>query len=139
MLKQSRPIVVTFLIGLFVIGIVASLVSAISLSFPGSFLEVVWRVNPHAREGFARLGQWSIVLMSIVCVACTLTAVGLWRRWRWGYWLALAMLALNLTGDLINVLAGIEYRAAAGIPIALLLLILMLRAKTRRYFANSIP
>src|SRR5689334_4955778 len=102
-MPKTGPLVVTFLIILFVIGIVASLVSAISLSFPNSFLEAVWRVNPHAREGFGRMGYWAVVLMLVVCLACVLAAIGLWRRLRWGYWLAVTLLTINLIGDVINV------------------------------------
>lgn len=137
-MPKTRPLVVTFLIILFVIGTVASLVSAISLSFPSSFLEVLWRLNPHAREGFALMGNWSIVLMSVVCLACFLTAIGLWRGLRWGYWLAVTMLTINLIGDVINVVTGTEYRAIAGIPIVFVLLVFLIRKRTREYFEHSI-
>lgn len=134
---KTRPRVVTFLILLFVIGTVASLISVISLSLPGSPLEVVWRLNPHARAGFDRMGSWSVALMSVVCLACLLTAIGLWRGLRWGYWFAMAMLVMNLIGDIINVIAGTERRAIVGIPIVLVLLAYFLRSKTREYFAQS--
>lgn len=137
-MTKTRPLVVTFLIVLFVTGTAASLVSVISLSFPGSFLEVVWRLNPHAREGFGRMGNWAVVLMAVVCLACLLSAIGLWRGLRWGYWLAVAMLTINLIGDVVNVVTGTEYRAIAGIPIALALLIFLLRKRTREYFEHSI-
>lgn len=133
-MTQTRPFVVTFLIILFVIGTAASLISLISLSLPASFLEVVWRINPHAREGLARLGGWSVTLMSAVFVACLLAAIGLWRRLRWGYWLAITMLSINLIGSIINVATGTEARAVVGIPIVLVLLVYLLRNKTRDYF-----
>lgn len=133
---NPRPLVVTLLIILFAIGSVASLISVITLMFPGSFLDAVWRVNPHAHEGFTRIGGWSVVLMSTVFVACLLTAIGLWRGLAFGYWMAMVMLIANLTGDAINVIAGSERRAIAGIPIALLLLLLLMRRKTREYFVN---
>jgi len=126
---KTRPFVVTVLIVLFVIGVTASLISVISLTFPGSFLEPVWELNPCAREGFARMGGWSILLMSVVCVTCLLTAIGLWRRLRWGYWLAALVLTINLVGDVINILVGTDRRAIVGIPIVLLLLIYLLRSK----------
>lgn len=113
---KTRPLVVSLLIILFVIGTVASLISVISLTFPGSFLDAVMRLNPHALEGFARMGGWSIVLMSVVCALCLLTAIGLWRGLRWGYWLAIVMLVSNLLGAVINVIAGSEKRAIVGIP-----------------------
>ena len=118
---SRRPFVVSLLIILFVIGTIASLISVISLSSPGSFLEVVWRINPGAREGFGRLGSWSVVLMLSVCLACLLAAIGLWRDLRWGYWLAIAMLCINLIGSIISVVAGTEPRALVGIPIVLIL------------------
>jgi len=126
---KTRPFVVTVLIVLFVIGVTASLISVISLTFPGSFLEPVWQLNPRAREGFAQMGGWSILLMSVVCVTCLLTAIGLWRGLRWGYWLAALVLTVNLVGDLINVLVGTDRRALVGIPIVLLLLTYLLKSK----------
>ena len=122
---------------LFAIGTVASLIAVITLTFPGSFLDAVWRVNPHAREGFSRIGGWSVGLMSVVFVACLLTAIGLWRRLEWGYWLALVMLIVNLIGDAINVIAGSDRRAIVGIPIVLILLLYLLRRETREYFRQS--
>jgi len=134
---NTRPLVVPVLIGLFAIGTVASLIAVITLTFPGSFLDLAWRVNPHAREGFSRIGAWSVALMSVVFVACLLTAIGLWRRLEWGYWLALVMLIVNLIGDAINVIAGNERRAIVGIPIVLILLLYLLRRNTRDYFRRS--
>ena len=134
---NTRPLVVPVLIVLFAIGTVASLIAVITLTFPGSFLDVAWRVNPHAREGFSRIGAWSVALMSVVFVACLLTAIGLWRRLEWGYWLALVMLIVNLIGDAINVIAGNERRAIVGIPIVLILLLYLLRRNTRDYFRRS--
>ena len=131
---NTRPLVVTFLILLFAFGSVASLFTVITLMFPGSFLDVAWRVNPRAYEGFTRIGGRSVVLMSAVFVACLLTTIGLWRRFAWGYWLALVMLIGNLTGDAINVIAGSERRAIVGIPIALILLLFLMRKNTREYF-----
>jgi hypothetical protein len=134
---NSRPLVITFLIVLFAIGTVASLFAVITLLFPGSFLDVAWRVNPRAYEGFTRIGGWSVLLMSAVFIACLLTAIGLWRRFEWGYWLAIIMLIANLTGDAINVIAGKDLRAIVGIPVALILLVSLLRRNTREYFRQS--
>ena len=137
MQTKTRPFVITVLIILFVIGTAASLIAVISLSFPNSFLEPVWKLNPHAREGFARIGGWAVVLMMMVCIACGLATIGLWRGSRWGYWLAIAMLIGNLTGDVINVIAGWERRAVIGIPIVLFLLIFLMRRPAKEYFETS--
>jgi len=122
---------------LFVIGVVASFISAISLLFPGSLLEPIWRLNPQAHEAFGRMAQWAIVLMSLVCVACVCTAVGLWRLRSWGYWLTVSMLTMNLVGDVINVISGTERRAIVGIPVVVFLLAFLMRKRTKEYFKPS--
>jgi uncharacterized membrane protein (DUF2068 family) len=116
------------------IGVLASFLSAVSLTFPGSFLEPIWQLNPHARAGFDRIGYWAIILMLVVCVACILTAISLWRGLRWGYWLCLIMLTANLVGDLVSVISGNEPRAVVGIPIVLFIIVLWMRKETREYF-----
>lgn len=135
--SETRPVGITALSIFFLFGATASFVSFVSLLFPGSFLEPVWRLNPRAREGFAGMGVWAIVLMSAVCIACASAAVGLWRGARWGYWLAVALLAINLLGDIINVVLGIEPRAALGIPIVLAIFAFLMSRRVRRFFINS--
>lgn len=136
-LRRTRPFGVFALIVLFTVGAVASFVSAVSLTFPGSFLELIWQLNPRAREGFDRIGFWAILLMAIVCVACIFTTIGLWLRRRWGYWCAVVMLVTNLAGDLINVISGAEPRAMVGVPIVLTILAYLARKQTRDYFNSS--
>ena len=136
-MSKTRPFGVKALVILFAIGAFASFISTVSLSFPGSFFEVMWRLNPRAREGFDHIGSWSIPLMAIVCLSCVLTTIGLWRGRRWGYWLALIMLVLNLAGSLINFITGSEPRAIIGIPIVLIILTYLLNQRTKEYFDES--
>lgn len=135
--SATHPAGIVALTILFLFGTVASSVSLVALSFPGSFLESIWKLNPRAHEGFAKMGGWAIVLMSLVCLACALTAVGLWRGARWGYWLAVVMLAVNLLGDIANVLMGTERKALVGIPIVIIILIFLTSKRVRGFFANS--
>jgi len=134
---KGRPFGVTALVMLFAIGTFASFISAVSLTFPGSFLEPIWRLNPNARAGFTRIGSAAIVLMIAVCIVCIFTTVGLWLGRRWGYRLAVVTIAVNLCGDVINVITGAEPRAIIGIPIAAGVLAYLLRKRTKRHFTNS--
>src|SRR5205807_8915200 len=132
---EVRPIGVTAFSLFFLFGAGANFVSSISLLFPGSFLEPIWRLNPRARAGLGGMGGvWAVVLMSAVCVACALAAVGLWRGARWGYGLAVSLLAINLLGDILNVFLGTEPRAVVGIPIALAILAFLMSRGARRFF-----
>lgn len=133
-MTKARPVGVVALVMLFAIGTCASFLSAVSLTFPGSFLEPIWRLNPNARAGFSSIGAWAIVLMIGVCIACTLTAIGLWCGRRWGYWLAVVMLLVNLGGNIVNVISGTEPGAIIGIPIVGAILAYLLRKRTRLHF-----
>ena len=101
----------------FVFGATMSGLAALMLLFPGSALEPLWRLNPKAHAGFTSLGPWAVLLMAAVCAACATAASGLWRRARFGYWTALAILAINLAGDTVNTLAGHDGRTLIGLPI----------------------
>src|SRR5437016_6147884 len=81
---EARPIGITALSLFFLFGAGASFVSFISLLFPGSFLDPVWRLNPRAHTGLGGMGVWAVILMGAVCVGCALAAVGLWRGARCG-------------------------------------------------------
>jgi len=136
-MNKARPFGVIALVLLFAVGTCASFISAVSLAFPGSFLEPIWDLNPNARAGFTRIGAAAIVLMIAVCIACISTTVGLWLGRRWGYWLAVVMLVVNLCGDAVNVITGIEPKAFIGIPIVGVILAYLLRKRTRHHFNSS--
>src|SRR4051812_38814649 len=134
---ETRPVGITALSIFFLFGALMSFISFVSLVFPGSFLEPMWRLNPRAREGFHSLGAWAVALMFTVSVACASAAVGLWRKARWGYRLALIILAINLLGDVANVVLGTEPRAAIGIPIVIAIFAFLLSRRVRGFFARS--
>jgi len=113
-----------------------SCASFVALLFPGGFLEAMWRLNPRARESFATMGVWALVLMAVVSVACASASAGLWRGRRWGYLLALALLTFSLLGDLANALLGIEPRAWIGVPIAALMIAYLATRRVRDFFVD---
>jgi hypothetical protein len=135
--SRVRPVSVSTLSIFFWAGAFISLITAVSLLSPSSFLEPMWQLNPRAREGFAGIGGWAILLMGALAVACAMAAAGLWRGSRWGYWLTLILLAINLVGDIANVLLGREPRAAVGIPIIIAILVFLLASRRVRDFFSK--
>ncbi len=131
---EARPPGITALSFFFLFGTVVSFVCAVSLAFPGSFLEPMWRLNPRAREAFGPMGAWAVALLAVVCIACALSAIGLWRGRRWGHRLAAGVLAVNLAGDAANAILGIERRAIFGIPVAISLLAFLGSRRVRSFF-----
>jgi hypothetical protein len=101
----------------FGIGALAAGLSAVSLALPGSPLEGMWRANPTARTDLGRLGLWAVLLMLVVSVACAVAAIGLWKGWPSGRRLAVALLVVNLIGDVLNALVRGDLRALVGLPL----------------------
>ena len=135
--SKTRPIGITALSIFFLFGAAMSFISFVSLLFPGSFLEPMWQLNPRAREGFASIGVWAVVLICAVSVACLSASIGLWRGAQWGYWMAVVLLCIHLSADIANVVLGIEPRAAIGIPIVLAILAFLMNKSVRRFFQKS--
>jgi hypothetical protein len=126
--------VVTALSIFFLAGAAIAFLSAGALFFPGSVLEPMWDINPRAREAFESMGLWAVALMAAVGLACGSSAIGLWKGTRWGHWLALDLLGVNLVADALNALLGTEPRAALGVPIASAIIAYLTTKRVRRFF-----
>jgi len=134
---RPRSIGLDALAAFFAFGAGASGLSVVTLLWPGSPLDVVWRVNPDGHAALLRAGGWAILLMLAVCVACAATARGLWARRQWGRTLAIAMLAVNLLSDLFNAAMLGDRRTLVGVPIAVLLIAYLLAPRTRAVFLRA--
>jgi hypothetical protein len=128
---------VTALSLFFVFGTAMASVAALSLAFPGSLLEPMWRLSPRGHQGLVRLDVWGVVLMVATSVGCGVSALGLWRRHRWGYAVAVSLLVVQLAGDILNVVFGTEPRAIVGVPIVAGLLLYLSRASIRATFRSG--
>ncbi len=104
--------------------------AALMLAFPGSPLEPLWRLNPHARDGFRTMGPFAVILMIAVCSACTTAALGLMRTKLWGLWTAVTVLSVNLAGDTANALLTHDWRTLIGLPIGGLMIVYLLRTRS---------
>lgn len=133
----SRPWAVTALSVFFAFGATISALAFAALALPGGFLQQMWRLNPRAREQFAQMGGWALLLMAVVSVLCTLTAHGLWRGSRFGYVLGVTMLLVSLLGDLANAVLGLEPRAWVGVPIAAVLLVVLATGRAKAFFTGA--
>jgi len=138
-LRNAPQLYVRALSAFFVFGACASGLSFLTLLLPGGPLDVLWRVNPTGHEALRSARAMGVILMAVVCIACALTARGLWLRKRWGYRLALAMLTINLAADLSNGLLRGDYRTLVGLPIAGAMIAFLLSPSVRAVFHASSP
>jgi hypothetical protein len=132
--KGTRPVGITVLCIFFMAATAITLIASISLLCPGGFLEPIWQLNPRGRAGLGTVGVWAVVLLLVVGCACAVAAIGLWRGASWGYAVAIIVLSVNLLGDLVNAISGLEPRAAIGIPIVIGMLAYLMSQRVRRFF-----
>jgi hypothetical protein len=130
----ARPAGLVALTLFFAFGALMSSVAALALVAPGTWSEQLWRLNPPALAGFEAMGNWAVPLMLLVAAACASATIGLWRRERWGHGLAVAVLSLNLLGDVANALLRGDRRALLGLPIGGALLVYLLSRRIRDHF-----
>jgi hypothetical protein len=135
MSTSQRPAALLALTLFFAFGTLMSSITALALVAPGKWSEQLWRLNPPARVGFEAMGRWAIPLMLTIALACAGAAVGLWRGERWGHRLAVAVLGVNLVGDLANAILRGDRRTLIGLPLGGAMLLYLLSRRVRGRFS----
>ena len=102
--------------------IMASLAGA-TLSWPGTSFDKIWALNPTAHKQLASLGKPIGILFLFLGVALALAGTGWFKRRLWGWRLAVALIATQVLGDLVNFLRGDWLRGGVGFSIATALLV----------------
>ena len=113
----------------FVFGTCMCLLTVVLLVVPGTRLDALWRVNPEAQAAFAAHRFLAIALMVVVGAACASAAAGLAKRAEWGRRLAIAIVAINLIGDLAGAVVRRDPRPLIGLPIAGAMIVLLGRLR----------
>lgn len=77
------------------------------------------------------------ILFLLLGVALAIAGAGWFKRRLWGWRLAVAVIATQVLGDLVNALRGDVVRGAIGFAIAGALLFYLLRSEVRAAFAKA--
>lgn len=131
---QKSPRGLTFVAAFLFFGATMALLAGITLSFPGTILDRVWRLNPVAYAQLSPLGVPMGVAFLSLALLLLISAVGWIRRSRWGWTLAVVIIAIQVLGDCANLLRGDVLRGAVGVVIAGALLFYMTRPPVRAAF-----
>jgi len=132
---QKSPLGSTAVAVFLLFGAAMAALAGATLVFPGTSLDRAWRLNPVAYAQFAPLGAPVGIAFFVLTLVLAVAAGGWWRRRRWGWILAIVIIAIQLLGDLLNLLRGDVLRGAAGVLIASALLFYMTRPRVRAAFA----
>jgi uncharacterized membrane protein (DUF2068 family) len=128
--QKSRPH--RWLSASFTVGAIMCALTIALLLFPGTGLDVLWRLNPDAHAALQSIGSWSIAIMLVVGSSCLLAAIDLWRSAIWGTWIAVIILTANMAGDLFNAFFRHDYRALVGLPVAAAMIFYLVRPDCNR-------
>jgi hypothetical protein len=131
---MPRPISLTIVSGfLFLATAIASVVSA-SLLFPNPLLDRLWELNPEGAALFHYIGRMSGLFLLALGGGTLAAGFGLLRGRPWAWWFAAALFAVNAAGDVASYfIVHDALRAAAGVIVSLLFLLVLLRREVRAY------
>jgi hypothetical protein len=121
----------------FAFGATMSAYAAVTLLKPGTFLDALWVLNKQGHEGLAGLGRWTAIPFVILSPMLCLAAVGWFRRRYWGWVLGVAIIAINMAGDVGQLVFGEPWKGAVGVAVAGLLLFYMTRSGVRSYLRRE--
>ena len=108
-----------------------------TLLVPGTFLDRAWRLNPKGYEGLAPLG-WRVGAGFLALAMClALAAVGWLRRRQWAWWLATAIIAIQVLANIFSLFLGRFAEGAVGVTIASALFLYLVSTKVRAAFRSS--
>jgi len=111
-----------------------ALLAGVTLCWPGTVLDCIWRLNPSAYQEMAPLGRLLGIPFLLLSAALAVAGIGWFRRRIWGWRLAVAIISIQMLGDLINGLRGDYLGGAVGVSIAGALTFYLLRPSVRAAF-----
>jgi hypothetical protein len=122
-------------IGVFLFfGAAMATLAATTLLWRGTALDRVWTLNPSAYQKLAPLGSWVGIAFLLLGSALSTAGLGWFRRRLWGWRLAVAIIATQVLGDIVNCVRGDWLRGGTGVIIAGALLMYLLQPRIRAAF-----
>lgn len=124
--------------GFLFFGAVMASFAGATLTWPGTSFDRIWALNPTAHKQLGTLGKPIGILFLLLSATLAVAGTGWFKRRLWGWRLAVAVIATQVLGDLLNFFSGDWLRGGVGFIIATALLFYLFRPAVRAVFNESI-
>ena len=135
---QDMPRGIT-VVGVFLFfGATMASLAGTTLTWPGTSLDRMWALNPTAHKQLATFAHPAGIIFLLLAVLLALAGTSWLKHRLWGWRLAVAVIATQVLGDLVNLFKGDYWRGGVGFIIATALLFYLLRPDVRAVFDHAI-
>ena len=108
-----------------------------TMTWRDTALDRIWALNPRAYSQLAPFGAKAGILLFLVGIALAVSGAGWFKRRTWGWRLAVAIIATQVVGDLVNVVMGHWAEGAIGVTVAGVQLFYLFRTPVRAVFRRA--
>jgi hypothetical protein len=125
-------------VGIFLFfGAVMACLAGTTLVWRGTVLDRMWTMNLLAYKQLAPFGKTVGIPFFLLGAGLAVAGTGWFKRRLWGWRLAIAIIATEVLGNIVNAFMGDVVRGGVGFVIAGALLVYLLRPQVRCAFASG--
>jgi len=134
--RKLSPSMVAFGIFLF-FGATMAALAGTTLIWRGTILDGVWKLNTTGYKQLTALGRSVGILFFLLSGSLAVAGTGWFRRRHWGWSLAVAIIATQILGDLVNFFRGDFIRGGIGTAIGGTVLLYLFSENVKTTFASN--
>jgi hypothetical protein len=122
---------------LLVFGTFSALLFGVAEIWPDALFDLNQKLHPPAQINLVPLGKTAGILLLVLAGARGLSAVGWFRRRRWGWLLTTVVIGIQIPKNIMNAISGNLAQGLLGAIVAATLLYYLLRSEVRSAFPPS--